>query len=268
MQRDIRIENLSDLNIDDLIHVCSSKRLNDPVHQQGIALKRQWLLTMLEKYGSCAKIGYYGDKPVAQVLYYPEKADMAKANTREDVLVISCIYNPASEAQKLGIGTMLLHSVVSDANRRRTCLGDRPCKFILAKAFNTGEFLPMPEFYKKNGFLPTDDAGLLWLRLEGEYEPAKRPGEYKPLSEDANKAVIFYGPVCQFSFQFAKKIEEIIRETAPNIEIRMINEWENPEESAKRRNWWLVVNAKPIQTFFMDSAKFKQEIGQAVGQKA
>lgn len=265
MQRNIRIENLSDLNVDDLIHVCSSEKLSDPVHQQGIILKRQWLLKMLGKHGACGKIGYYRDKPVAQILYCPEEADVTKANPREDVLVINCIYNPTSGAQKLGIGTMLLQSVIDDAKQRRTCLGDGPCKFILAKAFNTGEFLPMPEFYKRNGFLPTDNTDLMWLPLEGNYEPAEPAKEYEPLSEDVNKAVIFHGPVCQFSFQFAKKTEEIIRETVPDIEIRMINEWENPEEALKRGNSRLVVNAKPIQTFFMDSAKFKQEIRQAVG---
>jgi len=47
----------------------------------------------------------------------------------------------------------------------------------------------------------------------------------------------------------------------------MINEWEKPEESRKRKNWWLIVNAKPIQTFFMKTTKFKEEIKQAVGQK-
>lgn len=265
MQRDIRIENLSDSNVDDMIHVCSSKRLADSVHQQGITLKRQWLLRMLEKYGPCGKIGYYGDKPVAQILYYPEEADAAKADRREGVLVINCVYNPSSETQKLGIGTRLLRSAVHDARQKQTCLGDKPCRSILAKAFNTREFLPMPEFYRKNGFLPTDDTDFMWLRLEGDCGPAKRAREYEPLSEDVNKAVIFYGPVCQFSFQFAKRIEEIILEVAPNVEIRMINEWEKPEESLKRGNWWLVVNAKPIQTFFMDTAKFKQEIRQAVG---
>ena len=47
----------------------------------------------------------------------------------------------------------------------------------------------------------------------------------------------------------------------------MINEWEKPEETIKRKNWWLIVNAKPRQTFFMETEKFKEEIRQAVNQK-
>ena len=264
MQEKVRIENLQESNIDDLIYVCSSKRLSDPIHQHGVKQKRRWLSEMLGKYGSYAKIAYYNDKPVAQILYYPEKADVTKAFKRVNVLVVNCIYNPTVEAQKLGIGTKLLQSVIQDAKQRKTCLGNRPCKFILAKAFNTGEPLPMPEFYKKNGFLSTPEGNLLYLPIEGDYESAPPVGDYEPLHEDKNKALIFHGPICQFSYQFAKRIEEIIREVAPNIKIETINEWEKPEESMKRKNWWLIVNAKPIQTFFMNTAKFREEIKQVV----
>jgi hypothetical protein len=266
VQEKARIENLQESNIEDLIYVCSSKKLNDPIHQQGIQLKRQWLLKILEKYGSCAKIAYYNGKPVAQILYYPEEADVTKTFKRQNVLVINCVYNPTPEAHKLGISTRLLQSVIQDAKQRRTCLGDRPCKFILAKAFNTGELLPMPEFYKKNSFLPTPERDLLYLPIEGNYELTKPLGEYEQLLEDRNKAVIFYGAMCEFGYPFAKKIEGIIKEILPEIRIEMINEWQNPEESIKRKNWWLIVNAKPIYTFFMETEKFKEEIKRAANQ--
>jgi len=266
MQRKVRIEDLQESNIQDLIYVCSSKRLSDPIHQQGVKQKRQWLSEMLRKYGSCAKIAYYNDKSVAQILYYPEEADVTKAFRRENVLVINCIYNPTPEAQKLGIGTKLLQGVIQDAKQRKTCLGNRPCKFILAKAFHTGELLPMPEFYKKKGFLSTPEENTLYLSIEGGYEPTPSVGEYEPLIADRNKAVIFYSPTCQFSYPFAKRIEEIIREVTPKIEIEMINEWEKPKESMKRKNWWLIVNAKPIQTFFMGTEKFKEEVKRATSQ--
>lgn len=249
MQRKVRIENLQESNIEDLIYVCSSKRLSDPIHREGAKQKRQWLKEMLRKYGSCAKIAYLDDKPVAQIFYYPEETELTKAFKRKNVLVINCIYNPTAEAQKQGIGTKLLQSVIQDAKQRKTCLGNKPCKFILAKAFNTGELLPLPEFYRKNGFLSTPEGNMFYLPLEGSYEPAQPVGEYEPLPEDRNKAVIFYGPACQFSYPFAKKIGEIIREVAPNINIEMINEWEKPEESMKRKNWWLIVTLNPYKRF-------------------
>ncbi|MGQ9725724.1 MAG: hypothetical protein ACUVQL_01175 [Candidatus Bathycorpusculaceae bacterium] len=264
MQRDIKIENLQESNIDDLIYVCSSKRLSDPIHKQGIKVKKKWLLEMLTKYGSCAKIAYYKNKRAAQILYYPEEADVTKAHKRENVLLINCVYNPTSEAQKRGIGTKLLQSLIKDAKQRKTCLGNKPCEFILAKAFNTGEFLPLPDFYKKNGFIPTPEGNMFYLPIEGKYEPILPIGNYEPLPEDKNKAIIFYGPICEFGYPFAKRIEELIREVAPNIKVEIINEWEKPEEYIKRKNWWLIVNAKPIQTFFMQTETFKKEIKLAV----
>ncbi|MEM3536738.1 MAG: hypothetical protein QXF44_03060 [Candidatus Bathyarchaeia archaeon] len=266
MQEQIKIEDIQESNIDDLIYVCSSKKLGDPIHQQGVKLKKHWLAEMLRAYGSCAKIAYYKEKPAAQILYYPEEADVTKVFRRENVLIINCVYNPTAEAQKLSIGTRLLHAVIQDIKQRKSCLGEKPCKFILAKAFNTGEFLPMPAFYKKNGFLPTPDGSMLYLPMEGKYEPSPPVGEYEPLAEDRNKAVIFYAPCCQFGYSFAKRIEGLIKEVAPSIEIEMINEWEKPEESIKRKNWWLIVNAKPIHTFFMETEKFKEEIRLAISQ--
>jgi thiol-disulfide isomerase/thioredoxin len=266
MQSDIRIENLQESNIDDLIYVCSSKRLSDPVYRQGVELKKNWLRKMLTGYGSCAKIAYYKNKPAAQILYYPEEADVTRIHKRKNVLAINCIYNPTLEAQKLGIGTKLLQSVIYDVKHKRSCLGNKPCKFILAKAFNTGEFLPMPQFYRKNGFCPAPEGDVMYFQVEGKYEPVKPLGEYEPLPEDRNKVVSFYGPVCQFSYPFAEKIRKIIEEAAPHIKIEMINEWEKPEESIKRKNWWLIVNAKPIRTFFMETEKFKEEIRQAASQ--
>jgi GNAT superfamily N-acetyltransferase len=261
----VRIEDLQESNIEDLIYVCSSKRLGDPIHQQGMGLKRQWLREMLQEYGSCAKIAYYNEKPVAQILCFPEEADKTRAFTRKGVLLMYCICNPTPEAQKLGIGEKLLKSVIEDARQRRTCLGNKSCKFILAKAFNTGEFLSLPEFYRKFGFTPIAEGENLQLSLEGSYEPVAQAGEYEPLEKDKGKAVVFYGPICQFGYPFAKTIEGMIKEVAPHIRVEMINEWENPQESIERHNWWLIVNAKPIHTFFMDKEKFKEEVRQAIG---
>lgn len=148
--------------------------------------------------------------------------------------------------------------------QRKGCLGNRPCKFIAAKAFNTGEFLPLPEFYAKRGFVPTPDGKQLWLPIDGDYEPSAPAGDYEPLEEDKNRAIVFYSPTCQFSYPFAKRIETLVKEVAPNIQVDLINEWNRPEESIKRKNWWLTVNAKPIHTFFMETEKFKQEIGLAI----
>ena len=124
----------------------------------------------------------------------------------------------------------------------------------------------MSELYKKNGFLPVPERNTLYLPIDSTYEPAKPTGDYEPLLEDKDKAIIFYSPTCEFGYPFAKKIEQLIREITPNIQIEMINEWERSDESIKRKNWWLIVNAKPIQTFFMETDKFKEEIRHAINE--
>jgi len=231
MHGKIRIEDFEESNIEDLILVCSSGKLSDPIHQQGVNMKKQWLREMLDKYGSCAKIAYYNEKATAQILYYPEEADVTRVFRRKNVLVINCVYNPAPKAQKRGIGTMLLRNVVDDAIQMRTCLGNKPCDFMLAN---------------------------------GRYKPAQPLRKYESLPEDRGKAMIFYSPICQFSFQFAKKIEKTVRDVAPDIRVEMINKWQNPEEAIKHGNCELIVNAKPIQTFFMETEKFKEELKQAI----
>ncbi len=219
---------------------------------------------MLSQYGSIVKIAYQNEKPVAQILYYPEEANITNISRRRDVLFILCIYNPTSATQKRGISTRLLQSVIQDARQRKTCLGNKPCKFILTKAFNTGESLPLPEFFNKRGFLPTAEEDILYFPIEGSYEPAEPLGEYEPLIENRNKAVILYSPNCQVSYAFARKTEELVKEVVPNIRVGLVNQKEKPEESVKRKNWWLTVNAKPIRTFFMDTDRFKAEIQRAI----
>ena len=148
----IRIEDLQRSNIDDLIYVCSSKRLNDPLHLKGVALKKAWLREILERYGPCAKIAYLNEKPVAQILFYPEEADPTNPLRRRGVIRLDCVYNSMPEARQLGVATKLLQSLVEDCKQGKGCLHGTPCRFIVATPFNTGEALSMSQFYSKRGF--------------------------------------------------------------------------------------------------------------------
>ena len=267
MQNKIKIKDLERENIEDLLYVCSSKRLNDPIHRKGRDLKRSWLHKMFDRYGSVAKIAYHDNEPVAQILYYPETADPTKTTGRDDVLTLTCVYNPTSAAQKLGIGAKLLKSVIDDVKLGRACLGNRPCRFITTKAFNTGELLSLSEFFKKNRFLQAPEEGVMYLPIEGEYVSALTVGKYEPLPEDLDRAIVFYSPVCQFSYQFATKTFELIKEVAPAISVELINQWEKPEESIKRKNCDPIVNAKHMKTFFMDTERFKEEVKRKICKK-
>lgn len=148
---DIRIVDLNESNLDDLIYVCSSTRLEDPIHRKGVEIKKEWLRKMLRDYGPVAKIAYYNDKPVAQILYYPTESDPTSPK-KAGVLFLHCVYNPFPEAQGKGIGTALMQALLADARNGSGCLKGKPCSSIVTHAFDTGEFLPLPQFYKKMNF--------------------------------------------------------------------------------------------------------------------
>ncbi|MEM0053515.1 MAG: hypothetical protein QXL89_04960 [Nitrososphaeria archaeon] len=57
----------------------------------------------------------------------------------------------------------------------------------------------------------------------------------------------------------------MILEVAPNIPIRLINIFEQPEEVKKRGKVQnCVVNGRAILTFFMDKENFKKEVNEAL----
>jgi len=259
------IEDLQRSNLDDLIYVCSSKKLNDPIHMKGIAMKKAWLNKMLERYGPFAKIAYLNDKPVAQILFHPEEASPTSTLRRRGVIHLDCIYNPTPEARQLGVATKLLQSLVEDCQQGKGCLQGTPCRFIVARAFNTGEALSLSQFYARRGFKPSPtEPNLMYLPISEPYQPESPQGEYEPLPEDRGRAIVFYSPSCEFSYPFAFRIGELVKEVAPSVPVELVNEWENPEESIRRKGCTVLVNARPIKTFFMEKENFQREVKEAL----
>jgi GNAT superfamily N-acetyltransferase len=261
----IKIVDVNEGNIDDLIFVCSSKYLSDPKYAKGIELKRKWLLKTMKKVGVCAKIAYFDDRPVGQILFQPEDLDPSDPNPRKGVLYLHCIYVPFPEVQKKGVATALLNSLIEDCMRRPEKLGMKECKFIVTHAFDTGTFLSQGDFFRRKGFKNCPDGGPndLYFPILGEYEPKQRV-EYTPLEEDLNRAVIIFGTACQFGHVFATRAFELIKEVAPDLPIALINKDEQPEESKKRAGEWLIVNARPIRAWVGDTETFKNEVMKAI----
>ena len=256
------MEDLDEENLDDVFRICSHGRLDDPLQQRGIELKRQWLLEMLESNYPCTKIAYLEDRPVAQLLSYPEAATPFIPDPRTDVAVIHCVYSPFPEARGRGAGTKLLKSLVDDCGTGLSCLGGRPCRFIVANPFNTGEGMPLDEFYAANGFRQGE--GEMFLEVSAQYQP-RGTREYRPLPEDRGRAVLFYDPMCEYGYPFAVRVREFLREMDPNLPVELIDKWCSPEESIKRGSQWLVVNAKPITSFWTQKEAFRREVKQALG---
>jgi hypothetical protein len=257
----IVVKDLTTNNIDDVFRICSRNRLDDPLQKEGVCIKREWLLEMLEKYGSITKIGYYNAEPSAQILFYPEKAIPYIPNPRNRVLRIECIYNSNPKAQGKGIGSELVKSLKADAILGMDCFdGDSP-DFIVVNVFNTGEGISMEEFYLSKGFERGKDE--LFYEVKGVYHPVGAK-KYENPDEDKNKALIFYDRNCEYSYQFAMIKNETLMELKSELEIEVIDVWEKPSEFASKGGNYLIVNSVPIRSHIGNKEEFKNEVKEAL----
>jgi len=259
----LRVADVEEANIEDVFRVCSHGRLNDPLQRQGIELKRRWMLEMLEEHGPCTKIAYLDDEAVAQLLFYPEEAAPFIADARRDVVVLHCAYNPFPKARGRGAGTALIKSLVDDCRTGLPCLEGTPCRFIAAKPFNTGEGIPLSAFYATNGFKQGQQE--MVLEVSASYQP-RRMTEYRPLPEDKGRAVMFYNPMCEYSYPFAVRVRDFLWEVEPSLTVELIDAWRRPEEYIKRGNQELLVNAKPITSFWTQREAFRREVEHALSE--
>lgn len=260
----VKIVDITPETIRDLFKVCSDPSLRDEALKKGISIKKKWLLDMLRKYGHVAKIGYLNNRPVAQILFYPGEADPA-GYARKDVLVIHCVYNPFSQAQRRGMAKALVKSLINDAKQWGY-------KFLAVYAFETGEYYSQRAFFVRLGFklVPGGSPCDLYYPLGGgvlseeAFNPWRDMGEtVMPISEDQGKAFIFYAPTCEYGYVFALKTAETIRSLAPDIEINLVNYWENPAPFLARGKRWLLVNGVPIESSPLDIETFREEVRRA-----
>ena len=238
------IENISRENLEPALNICSSNRpfapINDPILVKAIDLKRQWLLEMLEKHGSCMKIALLDGKAVAQILIYPEEAIPYIHNPREDAIYLKCIFNNRPETRGKGIGRALIKSLIEESQQGLDCLGGRPSQFIVTRPFPHEGDLPLSDFYEKYGFRQGQQE--MFLEIKGKYVPMKIP-ELSPLPEDRGRTVITYSVDCEWGYYFAMKAPELIRSKHPNHTIEVFDCWKEPEEYKKRGGGWMLIAA-------------------------
>ena len=257
----VTIKDVDASRIDDVFRVCSHNRLEDPLQKRGMEIKRRWLNRMLDEHGPCTKVAYLDGRPVAQILYYPETADPTVVEPRDGVMAIRCTYNPFQEAQKKGISSRLLDSVIKECREGARSLGGQPALFAVAQAFETGEGTSLVNFYASKGFRQGE--GEMYLELHGEYEPRK-PASYEPLPEDQGRSLVFYDPVCEWGVGFTVGVEGLINEIAPDLPVTRLNSWERPNEYIRRGGKQVIVNAKPIESFWTERAAFRREVEEAL----
>jgi len=240
--RDVNLE-----NVDDLIDLCIPPgRKDDPLFIEGMRMKRRWAAKAIEKYGNIAKLAYLDSKPAGLIQYQP--------NLEERLVEISCIFVPDKKNLRKGIGSSLLKALIEEVKKRGKTSGKDSFLALVTWAFQVPGTYPQHEFYQRMGFkrVREEDPFLLYYPLEKGY-----------VHRIKEEAFIPQEPFCIY---FSEKIKESIREVAPNIPVRMINMFEEPEEVKKRgRVPYCAVNGKPIESFFMDKENFKKEVQKALG---
>jgi len=242
---------------DDVFRVCSPDAEPGSKLMEGRRLREIWLRDALSEHGPFTKVAYLDGKPVSQMMYYPEKALPYIAESRGGVVRIECVY---SRVPGKGAGSSLLADLVREAVGGMESLRGEQCRFLVTEPFATGEGLDLKEFYTRNGFREGD--GEMYLEIHGGYEPRERT-EYKPLPEDAGRAVLFYNVNCEYSVGFADTVKKLIHEVKPGYPVDIINMWTEPVESSRRSNELIIVNQRPIKSHWR-APEFRREVQAAI----
>ena len=255
----VEIIEVDENSVDDMISVCNPPTISE-AYKKGVEIKRVWLLEMLRTYGDVGLVAYFNGKSAAQLLTYPEKADPTSLK-RENVLVINCIYNPLLEAQRKGIARTMVEKLIEKARGKY--------EFLVTHAFETGEFLSQAEFFKRLGFREITKEDLYYSfsgrALKEPYSGFWKEGEeYKRSNEDIGKVLIFYEPACPFTYLWAHRSKEIVKEINLKLKIEVLNAWEHPEEFVARERNWMLVNGIPIKSLPIERETFKEEIKNAL----
>lgn len=258
---ELTVKDIDESKIDEAFRVCSHGKLDNPLQMEGMELRRRWLRKMIRGYGSCVKIAYIGEKPVAQLQFYPEGAVPFIPRPREGVVLLECVYNPFEEARGKGASTSLMKSLIDECRTSPKILDGGKCSFIAAEPFNTGEGTPMERFYTVNGFERNGDEMI--YKINGAYTPPAKP-TWSPNNQDEETATILFNPTCEYSYTSATRVRDAIKSLYPALPVELINRWEKPETSMRLANHWLVVNGTPIKIGLKEGEAFIQEIRQAV----
>ena len=260
----LEVRDVDEAHIDDVFKICSHANMDRPIQRTGIELRGAWLRRMLAEHGPCAKVAYLDGKPVAQLEFIPEEAIPYILDPRLGVVQLRCVYNPFPEARGKGAATALIRSLLDDCERGLASLGGRACSFIAAEPFNTGEGTPMDRLYATNGFEVGD--GEMYRLLRGSYVSPRRL-TYQPSPEDTGRAIVLFNPTCEYSYGFAVRVRDVVSDIASRLEVVLVNQWENPEESIRHGNHWLVVNSTPIKGSWADKEGLWAEIKAALKKK-
>jgi len=258
----LRIVDLDENNVNDALNVCTPSNMrNDRNIKIGYAIRKEWLMSLYRRIGSCAKVAYLEKDPVGMIQFTPLHVIPYFKINRKDALYIHCIYVQEKHRRR-GIGSALLDGLINDMSKPNKLFPQTPCNIIVTSARKLYGFTQVGLF-KHKGFKRikgNPDVGLvLPLFTSADMNvgiPLSRP---KVLKERGVK--IFFKPTCQYcKYTNEHVIKAEIRKANKIIPIEEFNLWTYSEEAIRRRITCVATytNGKPLLP--MSPRKFKEAL--------
>ncbi|MEO0096391.1 MAG: GNAT family N-acetyltransferase [candidate division WOR-3 bacterium] len=134
--------------------------------EKNLQKKIAWLKNTLIKFGNCGKILYVNKRPVGYAQYAPPEflpnAFRYPIKPDDDAVLISCLFIVQRDFRRIGLGTKLLQSIISDLLNRKIKAVE-----TFARKNNPENPSGPVNFYLKNGFkIHKDDKEFPLMRLE------------------------------------------------------------------------------------------------------
>jgi GNAT superfamily N-acetyltransferase len=263
----VEIRNLTANNVDDALIVCTPEKLTpswNPFYSQGLKVRKEWLLSLLDKVGSCCKIAYVDKKPAGMIQFSPIHRIPYLAVRRRDALYIHCIF-VKHKFRNQGIGSQLLKALIDEMKKPNPLFENKPCQVFVTTARERHGF-KQPSYFRLKGFsriAGDPNLGLLYRLSEKAIETLDVPCK-SPVQVEEKGVKIFYDSSCQYCIYFNESTKALIKEVKPDVPIVELNLWNKPEEALKRCVTGRVtyVNGTPI--IFQRPTQFREAIIRAL----
>jgi hypothetical protein len=267
----LRFEKITKENVDDLMSLCGNMPgiSKHPAFIEGRKARRQWLLKMLEKFGTVGMIAYGGDgKPRGFVECVPASVHPIGVFSPDvkRTAVIDCAWyaqeNGGEEPSGLAVRKAILDEMF--ATKFFDKLLGKKCRYVDVLTIKNAPIMQY-DFYREYGFMDAVDfTGHATERFLLRYPVLgdKIEGKVEQLSfgdnEDKNVLVIGTHCQCHLPGMVAEKIARSV-EGIEGLKVKIVDYWESGVPVMCEPT----INGKPAfdgPVFFMDDEAIKEAV--------
>lgn len=130
---DLKIKDITNENLDEIPEPCKScvyweypEGFGKISVEEAFRKKKEWFKNALEGFGTCGKIAYVNEKPVAYSQYAPPKLLLQtesygskKLDTSEGTIFLSCLFITSPKHRGKGLGSKILKEIISELKNRK-----------------------------------------------------------------------------------------------------------------------------------------------------